>query len=327
MNNIILLVCFVISMVSTLLIIPLWMRKARVNGLVGRDVHKLDRRKVVEMGGVPVITGFLFGLLVYVALTMKSSTDYKSVLLILASLSSLLITTIIGILDDVLGWKIGLRQYEKPFITLLAAIPIAVILDSTDLHLPFIGSLEMGVFYSLLVVPAVILVTTNGFNMIAGYNGLEAGMGILILSTLGLISFYKFGLFWPGAIAFIMVFALIPFLVFNFYPAKIFPGDSLTYSVGALIGIIAIFLRIEWVLLILFLLYGVEFFLKLRAKMQQESFSKVRKDGTLYVNGVYGVEHLAVRVLSYFSKVKERNVVFSLWFVEILLCLITWVIL
>ena len=49
-----------------------------------------------------------------------------------------LITTIIGILDDVLGWKIGLRQYEKPIITLIAVIPIAVVVSGySTVFIPF----------------------------------------------------------------------------------------------------------------------------------------------------------------------------------------------
>lgn len=327
MNNITLLICFLVSFVSTFVLIPIWIKKAKKGEIVGRDIHKKDGRKVVEMGGVPVMFGFLLGLLSYVALTINQPNTEKNTIFILGILSAILLTTIIGILDDVLGWKIGLRQYEKPIFTILATIPIAILNTGTSVFVPILGNVDLGIFYSILVIPLIILITTNGFNMVAGYNGLEAGMGMFILMTLGFISFFKFGLFWPGAIAFIMVFALIAFLIFNFNPASVFPGDSLTYSVGALIGIVAIFAHVEYLLLILFLPYGIEFFLKLRGKLQKESFAKLRKDGSLYVNDIYGIEHIAVRLLGKFTKkVHERDVVFLIWTFQIILCIIAWVV-
>jgi UDP-N-acetylglucosamine--dolichyl-phosphate N-acetylglucosaminephosphotransferase len=325
MNNITLIICFIVSFFAALFLIPVWIKKARKGGFFGRDVHKLDKRPVAEMGGVMVMTAFVLGLLSYVALTINTPNTEEHTIMILAILTAILITTIIGIIDDVLGWKIGLRQYEKPIITLLAVIPISIIASDHSLFLPIIGNVEFGIFYSILIVPLIILFTTNSFNMLAGYNGLECGQGILILSTLGLMSF-KHGNFWPGAIAFIMVFALIAFLIHNFYPARVFPGDSLTYSVGALIGIIAISGKMEIVLLILMIPYLLEFFLKLRGLMQKESFAKLRKDGSLYVNGVYGLEHVMVRLIGKFKKVREYEVVIGIWILQLILCIIAWMV-
>jgi UDP-N-acetylglucosamine--dolichyl-phosphate N-acetylglucosaminephosphotransferase len=326
MNNIILLICFSISFFVTLFATPSWIKRAKKHGLVGQDVHKLDKRKVAEMGGIAVILGFIFAILSYVALTINQPNTEKNTLMVLGILCSLLMTTVIGIIDDILGWKIGLRQYEKPILTLIATIPIAILLigDNT-LLLPFLGSVNIGIVYSVLLIPAIILITTNGFNMLAGYNGLEAGQGIIILGTLGAIAF-KLGNFWPGTIAFIMVFGLAAFLIHNFYPAKVFPGDSLTYSVGALIGIVAIVGHLEMTLLILFIPYGIEFFLKMRGKFQKESFAKLHKDGSLYVTGIYGLEHVMVRIISKFKKVREYEVIISVWIIQLILGVITWMV-
>jgi UDP-N-acetylglucosamine--dolichyl-phosphate N-acetylglucosaminephosphotransferase len=278
------------------------------------------------MGGVAVMVGFLFGVMSYIAITANDPIYGKNNLVIMGILCSLLITTIIGMVDDILGWKVGLRQYQKPLLTLLAVIPIAVLISGHEVFIPFIGTVDFGIAYFLLIVPIVMLITTNGFNMLAGYNGLEAGMGIIILTTLGFMAFSK-GNFWAGATALLMVFALIGFLVFNFYPAKVFPGDSMTYSVGALIGIVAIVAHLEHVLLILFIPYAIEFFLKLRGRFQKESFSKLRKNGTLYVNQIYGIEHVMVRLIGKFTpKVTERKVVAGLWLMQIIFAIITWMV-
>jgi UDP-N-acetylglucosamine--dolichyl-phosphate N-acetylglucosaminephosphotransferase len=325
MNNLTLIICFAISFLVTLVLIPVWIKKAMKGGFFGKDIHKLNKNHVAEMGGVIVMIAFVLGLLTYVALTINTPNTETNTIMILGILVAILITTIIGIVDDILGWKIGLRQYEKPIITLLAVIPIAIIAPNNSVLIPFLGSVNLGIFYAILLIPIIILFTTNSFNMLAGYNGLETGQGIIILSTLGAMAF-TLGEFWPGAIAFIMVFALAAFLIHNFYPARVFPGDSLTYSVGALIGIIAIAGKLEHVLLIIMIPYLLEFILKLRGKFQKESFAKLRKDGSLYVDGIYGMEHVMVRLIGRFKKVREYEVVIGLWTLQIILCLVAWMV-
>ena len=324
--NYILLVCFLISFFTVLFAVPLWIKKAKINDIVGRDIHKPDGRKIAEMGGVTVIVGFMFGILSYLAITTYYTFIESNHLITLGILCTLLITTIIGIMDDMLGWKIGLRQYQKPLLTIVAAIPIAILFkDVSSLNIPFIGVINFGFLYSILIIPAVILISTNAFNMLAGYNGLEAGMGVIMLGALGILALAN-GQYWAGVISFIMVFALLAFLSYNHYPAQIFPGDSLTYSVGALIGIIAVVSSQIRVVFILFIPYLFEFVLKLRGKFQKQSFSKVNTDGGLYIDGfkeIFGLEHLAVYLLSKFKKkVIEPNVVWSLWLMEIVFVLI-----
>ncbi|MGV8172558.1 MAG: hypothetical protein ACP5OA_07755, partial [Candidatus Woesearchaeota archaeon] len=127
MNNVTLIICFLVSFFAALFLIPVWMKKAKNGGFIGKDIHKLDKRPVAEMGGVMVMAAFVLGLLSYVALTINTPNTEKYTIMILGVLSAILITMIIGIIDDVLGWKIGLRQHEKPIITLLAVIPVAII--------------------------------------------------------------------------------------------------------------------------------------------------------------------------------------------------------
>ena len=111
MNNITLIICFLVSFTASLFLIPLWIKKAMHGGFFGKDIHKLDKRPVAEMGGVVVMIAFVLGLLSYVALTIHRTNTENNTVMILGILASILITIIIGILDDVLGWKIGLRQF------------------------------------------------------------------------------------------------------------------------------------------------------------------------------------------------------------------------
>jgi UDP-N-acetylglucosamine--dolichyl-phosphate N-acetylglucosaminephosphotransferase len=318
----ILLLSFVISFIVAFLVTPHWIKRARKAGLVGIDVHKYDKKKIAEIGGIPVVIGFIFGVLSYIAIKTFYLGANGVISPIFAVLSTVLIIALVGLIDDILGWKIGLRQWQKPFLTLIAALPIMVInAGQSTMIFPLIGEVNLGFFYPLFIVPLAIVGASNGFNMLAGYNGLEAGMGAIILSALGFIAWQQ-NLGFVAVIALCMVFALLAFLIFNRYPARIFPGDTLTYSVGAVIACVAILGNVEKAAVILFIPYFIEFFLKLRGFMQKESFARVNYDNTLELryNKVYGLEHFMILLINKIKrKVYERDVVYSLYIFELIL--------
>ncbi len=243
----------------------------------------------------------------------------------MAILSSILIIALIGIVDDLLGWKIGLKQWQKPLLVLFASLPIVVINSGYSVvYIPFIGPIDLGILYAILAIPIGITGAANGFNLIEGYNGLGTGMGIIILSTLGFIAWH-IGISWVAVVAISMVFALLGFYIYNKCPAKVFPGDTLTYTVGALIAIIAIHGNMEKAALILFTPYFIQLFLKGRGKLKKESFAKLNGDGSLDrpYDKYYGVEHIAVDIIKKIKgKCYEKDVVYLLFSLEIILAII-----
>jgi len=236
-----------------------------------------------------------------------------------------MIALLIGFTDDILGWKLGLRQRDKIFLSFLIPIPLMVVNSGHSLmNIPFLGPIEFGLLYPLVIIPVAIIGTSNAFNMLAGYNGLEAGMGVIILSALGYMTLTS-GTGWVTVIAICMIVSLLSFLFFNWYPAKVFPGDTLTYPVGASIGIIAILGNIEKFALCLFGLYFIEFLLKARGKFEEQSFSKVGKDGTLSHNGKwFTIPHIAISILGKLKiKAKEKAVVSTILLLQLALAGIT----
>jgi len=216
-----------------------WIRKAPEVGLVGWDMHKLSRPKIPEMGGVCVVFGFVMGVLFYIGIETFCLQSYGYTP-ILAALCTVFMACIIGMMDDLLGWKAGLRQWQKPLFMLFAAMPMMVInAGHTTMTLPLVGPVEWGILYPLAIVPIGIVGASNAFNMIAGYNGLEAGMGVIIFSALGYVGLAS-NKTDAAVLSLIMLAALLAFLYYNWYPAKVFPGDSMTYVVGALAACIAI---------------------------------------------------------------------------------------
>ncbi|MFH0797816.1 MAG: glycosyltransferase 4 family protein [Candidatus Woesearchaeota archaeon] len=321
----IILLCLLASFVSVWLILPKWIKRAHSAGLEGADLHKVHKPKIAEMGGLIVVFGLIFSVLLYIALDtfyLKHTvieTFLNRDLQLMAALLTIVIITIIGMVDDILGWKIGLRQWQKPLLVALASVPMMVInAGHSTMALPIIGKVNIGIVYPLLIIPIAISGAANGFNMLAGYNGLEAGMGIIILSALGYMAWAtNFG--WVAVLAFCMVMALLAFYIYNRYPAKVFPGDTLTYTVGGLIAIIAILGNLEKLALILFIPYFLEFLLKLRGRFWKESFAKLNEDGTLSVphDKFYGIEHITIALLRKVkNRVTEKSVVYTIFLFE-----------
>jgi UDP-N-acetylglucosamine--dolichyl-phosphate N-acetylglucosaminephosphotransferase len=122
-----------------------------------------------------------------------------------------------------------------------------------------------------------------------------------------------------------MIGALVGFLIFNKVPAKVFPGDILTYSVGALMVGMAVLGNFEKMLLIIYIPYFFEVVLKLRGHLHKQSFGKVNDDGSLSLpyEHIYGLTHFSIWFLSKIkSKVYEKDVVYFLYILEIIFIII-----
>lgn len=320
--------CPILSFVATWIAIRKWIRIAPEIGILGLDMNKPGKPKVAEMGGICVVFGFVLGLLVNIGIMtfFLGSSCYAG---ILAALCTVLIISIIGIMDDLLGWKKGFKQWQKPIFTLFAAMPMMVInAGHSSMALPIVGIIDWGILYPLMVIPIGIVGASNAYNMLAGYNGLEAGMGIIILGTLGFIG-YSSNNSDASALALCMASALLAFLYFNWYPAKVFPGDTLTYSVGALIACVAIIGNIQKIAVILFLPYMIDFFLTLRKMFKAEAFAKVNEDGSLEqpYDKIYHLTHLAIAVIRMIKhEVYEKEVVFFIFGIEFVIVGLVWVI-
>ncbi|MBC7120997.1 MAG: glycosyl transferase family 4 [Candidatus Methanosuratus sp.] len=229
-----------------------WIPVAKRANLVGKEMNKPDGPLVAELGGVWVTAGILAGIIYYIALNTFLLNQSSINLFIFATLCTILIIALIGFIDDILGWKIGLSQLQKPLLTIPAALSMMVInAGYSYMSIPLFGDINFGILYPLLLVPIGIVGAANGFNMLAGYNGLEGGMGFVIISALSIVAYVK-GESWVAMIGFVTAAALIAFLIFNWFPAKIFPGNEFTYMLGAIMVCMAILGNMEKLAIVLF---------------------------------------------------------------------------
>lgn len=318
-----LLTSVVVSFLLMILVMPSWIRKCRKIGLVWEDMNKFGHPKnVASSGGVIVVMAFILGVMFYVALKTFVFGGNVRALEIFALLSVILILGIVGLTDDLLGWKNkGLSANARILLAIVASIPLVVINAGTHfMNAPFLGTIEFGGFYPLVLIPLAVVGVSTTYNFLAGFNGLEAGQGILILSFLSFVA-YATGSPWLGIVGLCMVGALVGFYIFNKFPAKVFPGDIVTYAIGALIAGMAILGNFEKIAIVVFIPYIIEVVLKVRGGLKKESFGIPRKDGTLKLpyDKIYGLEHLAIWVLG--KGATEKRVVYLIYLFQLLFIL------
>lgn len=324
--NILIIFPLIASFLLVVGVMPFWIRKAEQIGLVWKDMNKINGRKIAGSGGLVVLFAFLVSALLYVSILTFYYQNKENLIEVLALLLLAVVVGGIGFIDDLMGWQRGgLSRRSRLIIVLLAAVPLmAIKAGESRVGIPFFGVVELDIIYALILVPLGIAGATTTFNFLAGFNGLEAGLGVILLLGGVIVSFIT-GSSWLAIILLCMVFALMAFLKFNFYPAKVFPGDVLTYPVGALFAGAAILGNFERIALFFFIPYMLEVILKLRGKLEKASFGKPTKEGVLELEygKIYGLTHLALFLLNKAGiKATEKNVVYLIWGFQGLLILL-----
>ncbi|MDY6770244.1 MAG: hypothetical protein SVU88_04705 [Candidatus Nanohaloarchaea archaeon] len=311
---------------TTLVLTPEAMRFLRSSGIVGIDQQKQEQPELPTSGGVAVIFGFLAAVSLYIGLTtFVPASPAADIQLVLAALSSTFIIAFIGLIDDIHvdrsgveekgnhQVRVGLAQRYKFLAPVIAALPLmAVKAGTTVMHLPFLGAVEFGLLYPLLLVPVAVTCVVNAANMLAGQNGLESGLGAVALAAVGTFAFLH-GAVEGAVIAWGMAAPLLAFFYYNRYPARILPGDSLTYAVGAAYVSAAVIANVELFAAVVFLPWIVEAFLKLRSRFQASSLGELQEDGTLKPqhDRIYSLTHVFMRL-----GVTERRLVWYAILVE-----------
>ncbi len=312
-----------LAFLTTVVITPKIIKFAKAAGLVGYDIMKKGKPKVAEFGSPPVIFGFIIGAFAYIAAQkyLIGSLSTEDLLVLLAAITSIIIAALIGLFDELTILikregksgvekykRVGLPQWFQPISMALAALPLmAIAAGDHVLHIPFIGPVNFGIWYPLVIIPIAITGAANATNMLAGFNGLQASLGIIMSIALGTYA-YLYGNVIATVLAFIWAGALAGFLIYNWYPAKIFPG-ALDYLNGVMIATIAIVGNIEMFALLAFAPWFLELILKIRSKFKAENFGILQKDGTLKppYKKCYSILHCIMKI----KPMKEDTVVIT----------------
>lgn len=245
----------------------------------------LKKAGTPTMGGVFLLLGWLLAALIGVR---------EGFSLVLPVLLVMVLCGLMGFLDDFIkistGTSMGLLPYQKVLLQFVISLLAAAWLYRSEgvgpaIALPFSDkSWDMGFLYIPFAL-LVLLGTMNGVNLTDGLDGLAAGTG-LVVQLCYVVLFALMPLLtglggWTGASADysgMAVFsaagagALMGFLLFNAYPARIFMGDTGSLALGGTIAMEALVLRSP----LLLLLMGIPYVLSAVSVMIQVGSYKLR---------------------------------------------------
>ena len=279
-------------------------------GIIGRNRNSLEQEEIAEMGGLVIVAGYSAGIILIISLkTFFDLFTLVSLISILAAFSTIMIVALIGIFDDLISIKQGI----KAFMPVFAALPLIALKEGfTIMKVPFIGFVDFGIYYHLILIPLGITGAANAVNMLAGFNGLEAGMGLVAVGSLTIIA-YLIGETTAFLLSVIMLGALLATLYFNWYPAKILVGDVGTLTIGTVIASVVIIGNFEMAGGIIIIPYVIDFIIKAKNRFPY-SFG-VYRDGKLYCpdSGPVGLGQLIMKVC---GGISERNLVLVLMGIE-----------
>ena len=288
--------CGLIAFLITFLTMPSLIKRLKKAEIVGKDIHKLAKPEVAEMGGIGILLGFAIAIMVGVYLCPQWQSQLTITLIVI------LLTGIIGMVDDL----IMLSSKEKLIFLWIAGLPIM-----------WVTPPNVSIIYMLLI-PVAVSIASNLTNMLAGLNGIETGLGIIALTslTLSCIIMNKFDV---AIISFSMLGALIAFLFYNKYPANVFPGDVGTLIIGACIAIIAFIGRVKIIAFIVLLPNIIDGVLKFYSAgvMERQNFkpTQVNEEGQLIAPSS-GFNSLIRSILK--KPMKENQVVHIIWIIGLI---------
>jgi UDP-N-acetylglucosamine--dolichyl-phosphate N-acetylglucosaminephosphotransferase len=265
----------------------------------GIDFHKKFQTKSILRGGflVPVL---------YIIYLLVLSNPLAFPLAILN-----LLFLVFGYLDES-SWKGIFPQKIKFILPFFLAIIPALLFEKNYLWLLLFTIKLPPIVYSFIMALGI-LGSSQAFNQFAGYDGFNPLMAVSIILMLTIIKPTIVPLSIP------LVFLILGFYFYNKYPSRCFPGDSFTYTVGATIGYLTCVAGVEILCFVFYLLYFIEFFIKLLNFLNVESFTFHLKEGFLF-------EGFKTSLFQYFISKgfkTERAVVFIIIFLQVILCLVT----
>lgn len=249
---------FLVSVVLCPIIIP-FLRRLKFGQTVrdeGPESH-LKKNGTPTMGGLVILASILITSLIYV----KRYPDIIPVLFMTLGFG------LIGFLDDyikvVMKRSLGLTALQKMALQFIVTVVFIIYYFKvaemdTGIMIPFMGgvSFTMPVWLYVVFVFIVVLGTVNGVNFTDGLDGLASGVTAIVATFFTIASLILNPAMTPitGAV----VGALLGFLLFNTYPARVFMGDTGSLALGGFVASIALMLHMPLFIVIVGLIYLVE---------------------------------------------------------------------
>ncbi|MEE1442084.1 MAG: phospho-N-acetylmuramoyl-pentapeptide-transferase [Blautia sp.] len=251
------LIAFAISVVLGPIVIP-YLRKLKM----GQTERVEGVQSHLKKAGTPTMGGIIF-LLSTVVTSLIYVKDYPKIIPILFLTLGF---GIIGFLDDylkvVLKRSDGLMPMQKMACQIVVTGIFAFyLMKFTDIpmtmKIPFMPGHEID--FGILTIPILFIAvigTVNGVNFTDGLDGLASSVTIMVATFFSVMAIGTKSGIEPITCA--VVGALMGFLLFNVYPAKIFMGDTGSLALGGFVAGTAYMLQMPLFIILVGLIYVVE---------------------------------------------------------------------
>ena len=227
----------------------------------GQNIRQEGPKSHLKKAGTPTIGGliFIFATIITMFIMVGNPTDEAMI-----ALYSFVGFGFVGFLDDLLkiikkknegltsGQKMILLLIVSGFLTWYAYKYIG-----TSINIPFLnGQINFGLFY----IPFVMFYfagVTNAVNLTDGLDGLATSVTVLVTTFLGIIS-YNLGHISLAIFCVALAGALLAFLRFNAFPARVFMGDTGSLALGGAVAMVALILKMPLILVLIGIIYVIE---------------------------------------------------------------------
>lgn len=219
-------------------------------------------------GGTPTMGGLMFILASAVAVLVAGYRDLQQGHFgALMVLGFALVFGAIGFIDDYLKVKKknndGLSTAQKFLLQLAVSIFFTILLRNTGylsfgLYLPFFNlTLHLPPWLYMAFAAFVMVATVNAVNITDGLDGLSSSVTVPVLALFALLSVLwgksELSVFAAGLLG-----GLLGFLIYNFYPAKVFMGDTGSLFLGGAVCGLAFALDVPLLIPVCGLIYVLE---------------------------------------------------------------------
>jgi UDP-GlcNAc:undecaprenyl-phosphate GlcNAc-1-phosphate transferase len=216
-----------IALLVVALLTPAVGGMARLLGVVDRpDGRRLNRRPVPRLGGLAIFLGILVPALAFLDLT----AEIRGILL------GASVACVVGAIDDFTGLSPPAKLGGQ---VLAAAIPTAFGVWIDHFTFPFVGVVDLSAWIGVPLTVIWIVAVMNMVNFLDGMDGLAAGVCAISGVTFSVLAL-SLGKVDAAILSAVVAGACIGFLRHNFFPARIFMGDSGALVLGFTLATVSI---------------------------------------------------------------------------------------
>ena len=260
------LAIFVLTVLLEKLIIPILQSHK-----VGQRILEIGPRWHKNKAGTPTMGGICFIMAILVVMAVMSviiavQGEAKTLIPLSLALGLATLNGMIGFFDDytklVKKQNEGFSAKTKIILqSLVAAIYlVAMALTNninTALHIPFTSvSLELGWFYYVFAF-VLIIGFVNSVNLTDGIDGLASSVTLVVGIFFSVVAFVN-DMKILGLIGAALIGATAGFLIYNFYPARVFMGDTGSLFLGGLVVGAAFVLDMPMIIFLVGIIYLIE---------------------------------------------------------------------